>query len=255
MTDQEVVDAFVSGGARHAFGSTIHIEGDSLTFDGWWETAFRIAPDTFAVRDEDPPEGADVLVDVVAALAQRGLTKVDVSPALVVAITYTSIDLGAAEWSMWSSDAAAAEVALSARAGQDSFLGDTPLAGGATFDYAAEMGGARRSAGLPVHVVLTVGLDDDVVSAMAAALDDCRVEARALGEVVPDDCARLLADLILVDGTCTAGADFLVAVRAGGRFIPLVAVSAEGPLLGADATLDPSASPSAWAEHVRGLLP
>ena len=96
MEDREVIDAFVAGGARKAFGTTLHIEGDCLTYDGWWEAAFRIAPDTFAVRAETPPEGTDVLSDVAAALARRGLGEVEAEAALLVAITYTSIDLGAA---------------------------------------------------------------------------------------------------------------------------------------------------------------
>ena len=260
MDDREVVEAFVAGGARHAFGSKLHIEGDCLVFDGWWEASFRISPDTFALRDETAPGESSVVADVAAVLEAHGSREVEADPALLVAITYTSIDLGAADWKLWSTDAATAEAALAARAGQDSFLHDAPLQsatppGTQLLDYAAEMGGARRSAGLPVHVVLTVGVHAATAAAMAETLVDCRVEPRALGEVGPDDCAQLLADLVLVDATSKAGADFLVDVRASGRFIPLVAISAAGPLLGADATVDPAATPAAWAEHIRGLLP
>jgi hypothetical protein len=259
MDDREVVEAFVAGGARHAFGSKLHIEGDCLVFDGWWEASFRISPDTFAVRDETPPEESSVLTDVASVLGAHGASEVEANPALLVAITYTSIDLGAADWTLWSTDAATAEAALAARAGQDTFFDDSPLSplspGLQPLDYAAEMGGARRSAGLPVHVVLTVGVHADTAAAMAEQLVDCRVEPRALGEVRPDDCAQLLADLVLVDATSQLGADFLVDVRASGRFIPLVAISGAGPLLGADATVDPAATPAAWAEHIRGMLP
>lgn len=260
MDDREVIEAFVAGGARHAFGSKLHIEGDCLVFDGWWEASFRISPDTFAVRDETPPEETAVLTDVASMLASHGAREVETDPALLVAITYTSIDLGAADWTMWSTDAATADAALATRAGQDTFLHDTPAggplaAGLPPLDYAAEMGGARRSAGLPAHVVLTVGVHADTAAAMAEELLDCRVEVRPLGGVEPDDCARLLADLVLVDATSRDGVDFLVDVRAGGRFIPLVAISADGPLLGADATVDPAGTPTAWAEHLRGLLP
>lgn len=255
MDDREVVEAFVSDGARHAFGSKLHIEGDGLVFDGWWEAAFRISPETFALRRETPPEESNVLDEVAAALRGRGAQEVDANPALLVAITYTSIDLGAADWTMWSTDAQTAEAALAARAGQDSFLNDAPMAGMQPLHYAAEMGGARRSAGLPVHVVLTVGVDGVAAAAMAEQLVDCRVEQRAHGEVGPDDFAQLLVDLVLVDATSPDGADFLVGVRAGGRLIPLVAISAAGSLLGADATVDPAEPPAAWAEHIRSLLP
>ena len=255
MHDREVVEAFVSGGARHAFGSKLHIEGDGLVFDGWWEAAFRISPDVFAVRSETPPEESTVLDDVARALRERGAQQVDANPALLVAITYTSIDLGAADWTLWSNDAATAEAALASRAGEESFLGGGPPAGVQPFDYAVEMGGARRSAGLPAHLVVTIGVDGDAVAAMAEKLVDCRVEARAMGEIGADDCAALLADLVLVDATSPDGAALLVDIRAGGRFIPLVAISDSGPLAGADATVDPGATPAAWAEHISSLLP
>jgi len=255
MDDRDVVEAFVAGGARHAFGTKLHIEGDCLVLDGWWEASFRISSDTFAVRDESPPEESSVLDDVSSALRGRGLQEVEANPAMLVAITYTSIDLGAADWTMWSTDATTADAALAARAGRESSLTDAPLGGVQPLHYAAEMGGARRSAGLPAHVVITVGVDGETAAAMAEQLVDCRVEPRAHGEVGPDDCAQLLADLVLVDATSPPGADFLVDVRASGRFIPLVAISAGGPLLGADATVDPAATPAAWAEHIRSLLP
>jgi hypothetical protein len=250
-----VVEAFVSDGARHAFGSKLHIEGDGLVFDGWWEAAFRISPETFALRRETPPEESNVLDEVAAALRGRGAQEVDANPALLVAITYTSIDLGAADWTLWSSDAATAEAALAARASQDSFLHDGPTSGFEPLNFGTEMGGARRSAGLPAHVVLTVGVDDDTVAAMAEKLVDCRVEPRVMGEIRPDDCAALLADLVLVDATTPDGSDFLAEVRASERFIPLVAISDAGPLQGADATVDPAATPAAWADHIRNLLP
>ncbi len=255
VDDREVIEAFVAGGARHAFGTKLHIEGDCLVFDGWWEASFRISPETFALRNETPPEESSVLDDVASALRSNGTQEVEANPALLIAITYTSIDLGAADWTIWSADAETAEAALAARAGQDSFLNDAPLAGMQPLHYAAEMGGARRSAGLPAHLVLTVGVDAATASAMAEHLVDCRVEHRAHGEVGADDCAQLLADLVLVDATSPAGADFLVDVRASGRLIPLVAISANGSLPGVDATVDPAMTPTAWAEHIRGLLP
>ena len=39
--DPKVVDAFVNEGAKRAFGPTLHVEGDYLFFDGWWQTATR----------------------------------------------------------------------------------------------------------------------------------------------------------------------------------------------------------------------
>ncbi len=275
MHDREVVEAFVTGGARHAFGDKLHIEGDGLVFDGWWEAAFRVAPTTFAVRDEEPPEPTHTLEELGVRLEAAGLRPVTANPALMVAITYTAIDLAAADWVLWSTDAANAEAALAARAGHDTFLGDAPVGTGPTgagpladgpfgagpfgaepgSDYAAELGGARRSAGLPALVILTVGVDGAAASAMAASLADCHVETRALGELDRDTCEALMPNLVLVDATSEAGEAFVVDLRSAGRSVPLVAVHAGGPLAGADATVDPAAPPGEWARHLRALLP
>ncbi len=258
MEDREVIEAFVAGGARHAFGPKLHIEGDCLSFDGWWEAAFRISTDTFAVREETPPEQSDVVDEVAAQLRSHGARMVDANPALLVAITYTSIDLGAADWTLWSRDAATAEAALISRASGESFLSDaTPMGpmGSSSTSYAAEMGGARRSAGLPALVVLTVGVDGAAATAMAEALSDCRVESRTLDEVSPDAHGTLLANLVLVDASSQIGKDFLAGIRGDGHGVPLVAISEEGPLVGADATVDPASPPSEWASHIRSLLP
>ena len=243
------------GGARHAFGSKLHIEGDCLSYDGWWEVAFRISPDTFALRNEEPPEQSKVVDDVAAVLRANGAQPVEANLALLVAITYTVIDLGAADWTIWSADAATAEAALSARAGHDTFLHDSPLAGQDPTAYVAEMGGARRSAGLPAFVVLTVGVDAATAAAMAGALADCRIESRTLEEVRSDDCGKVMANLVIVDATSQRGKDFLVDVRADGSFVPLVAISPEPSLIGADATVDCTLAPSEWAGHIRSLLP
>lgn len=257
MDDREVIEALVVGGARHAFGATVHIEGDCLMLDGWWEAAFRVAPTTFAVRDEPPPLDTTVLDDVAAELAAQGLVEVPADPSLLFAITYTTIDLGPVDWKLWSTDLVTAEAALGARAGHDTFLGDAGVGGPRLEDYAAELGGARRSAGLPALMVLTVGVDPAVVEAMAPALDGCRVESRAWGEVEPGDCAASMANLVLVDATSAAGQAFVSDVRAtvGGRTLPLVAITADAAVDGADATVDASAHPLVWAEHVRNLLP
>ncbi len=276
MDDHDVAEAFAAGGARHAFGDKLHIEGDCLVFDGWWEAAFRVSPTTFAVRDEEPPEPTDTLDELRARLGAAGMRAVDADAALLVAITYTAIDLAAADWALWSTDEAAASAALAARAGYDTFLSDAPLATGADgpfagasgpfadtgpfgaepgSDYAAELGGARRSAGLSALLILTVGLDRQASSAVAESLADCRIEARAFGELDRHACETLMPNLVLVDATTVEGQAFVVDLRSSGRSVPLVAVHADGPLPGADATVDPAATPAQWAQHLRALLP
>ena len=252
-----MLDALISGAARRAFGPTLHIEGDCLFFDGWWQAAFRISPDTFAIRAEEPPGDTTVLADAAEMLTSLGLAEVPASPAFLYAITYTEIALGLVQWAIWSKDLATADADLSARAGHDAFLNDYDTDGIKEADYTAELGGARRNAGLPPSVILTIGIDATKVSTLAAHLDNCRVESRALGEIRPEACGSLIPTLVVVDTTGDAGREFAMEFRAAacGRFVPVVAVSEAGTPLGADAAVSPSSDPAEWAEPIRRLLP
>jgi hypothetical protein len=257
MDDREIIEALVVGGAVGGFGTRLHIERDCLLFDGWWQAAFRVAPQTFALRDEAPPADTSVLDDVARQLRAHGLKEVPADPALLIAITYTAIDLGSADWTLWSTDVATAGADLAARAGLDAFFSDSPGVGTGPSDFAAGMGGLRRLAGLRPLVILAVGIDAAAVQTMAAALGNCHFESRALGQISPDACGTLTPNLALVDATSAEGRDFAGALRAsvGGRDLLLVAVSGVGDLPGVDAILDPASDPAEWAEHLRNLLP
>lgn len=258
MDDGEVIEAFVSGRAVQAFGTGLHIDGDCLVFDGWWSLAFRIAPRTFALRHESPPEETTVVDDVATQLGAQGLQEVPADVSLLVAVTYAAIDLGFVEWVIWSSDLATAQADLAARAGLDAFFGDSPVGadGPREPDLAAGMGGLRRTAGLAPLVILSVGIDGAAVEAMGAVLGNCHIESRAMGDITPEACESLMPNLALVDATSGDGELFVVALRATarGRLLPLVALSTT-PAIGADVTVDPAEGPAEWAEHVRSLLP
>jgi len=258
MEDAEVIRAFVSDGARRGFGPTLHIEGDCLFFDGWWQAAFRVNPEVFSVRNEDPPSESTVLDDVRAALAAQALHQVGVNPPLLYVITYAEIALGLVQWALWAPDAATADAALSARAGEDSFLNDYAAGGPIKeADYSAELGGARRNAGLPPSVILSVGVSGDRTTELSSELTDCRFETRALGEIEPDACGALVPTLVLVDATTGPGQEFVMRLReaACGRALPVVAVTTGGPPPGADAAVDPAAESATWVEPIRRLLP
>lgn len=261
MDDGEVIDAFVTGGVVHAFGTTLHIEGDTLAYDGWWKAAFRVAPSTFAVRNEQPPQPSAALGQVPERLRAAGLQEVAGEPALLYAITYTAIDLGPADWSLWSVDQATAEAELRTRAGKDTFFDDPPpldsVPDRTELVYDAQRGGARRTAGLAPKVVLAVGVAPAAAEAMAGALDNCRVEVRPLGRIDAAACGELMPDLAIVDATSDAGLRFLLELRGtpAGATLPLVALGDDGAWSPADATVAVAAGPEAWAEHVRRLLP
>ncbi len=256
MEDTEVITAFVREGARTAFGPSLHLEGDCLFFDGWWQACFRIAPRAFAVRNEAPPRDTDVLKLASAELTAMGLKPVDTNPALLYAVTYTEIALGLVQWEVWAESAAAAEAAISSRAGADAFLGDYSDEFKEA-DYSAELGGARRTAGLPPSVILTVGVDDESTRALQGHMSDCRFETRAFGGIQPDACGALIPTLIVVDTTAQTGKEFVMELRAAacGRFLPVAAITADRQVpLGADIALDPS-DPATWVDPIRRLLP
>ena len=265
-----MIQAFVGAGARQGFGPTVHVEGDALFLDGWWHAAFRVSDGAFIVRNEEPPGPSTVLDDVAAELAARGLRSVGVDLPLIQPITYTALSLGSVSWALWAADLATGEEALAARAGAESFLdqpafsdagavGDGGDGGdGGTVDFSAELGGARRIAGLPPSLILTVGLEGAQAQELEVAFPDCRLEARGLEDTPPHVCATLIPSLVLVDATERAGREFVMELRADacGRFIPVVALTrgADVPL-GADLALDPDQAPGTWVEPIRRLLP
>ena len=258
MEDREVIAAFVHEGARTAFGPSTHLEGDCLFFDGWWQASFRVTPDTFAIRNEAPPRETDVLQQVAMELSVMGMQPVDTNPSLLYAITYTEIALGIVQWEVWAKDAATATMAITTRAGLDAFLGD--YATDEPFkepDYTAELGGARRLAGLPPSIILTIGVDDDKARALQGHLVDCRFVARTFDTIEPEMCGGLIPTVVLIDATGQTGKEFVMELRAAacGRFLPVAAVTTDQVLpLGADIALDP-ADPDTWVDPIRRLLP
>jgi hypothetical protein len=259
VEDKEVLEAFVGGGVVHAFGQKLHVEGDTLAFDGWWKAAFRVTRSTFAVREEPLPEPSTCMDDLAECLREHGMRVVGADPSLLVAITYTVLDLGVSDWTVWSTNQLSAEADLAARAGIDTFFNDAPAVGPATTPrvHEAQRGGARRTAGLAPLVIVAVGIDKKAVDAMAAELGTCRIEARGVDEIDPDGCCALLPDLTFVDATTAAGMMFVLGLRATaqGEAMPLVAIAPNGTWTPADVNVSPEGSPQEWAAHIRDLLP
>ena len=258
MEDHQVVEAFVNEGAKRAFGPTLHVEGDYLFFDGWWQSAIRISHQTFAIRNEEPPDETDVADRLGTALAARGLRDLGTDFPIIGAITYSEIALPPVAWSVWAPDAETGAAELNERAGRDAFLGDETSPIPQDMDYGAELGGARRLSGLPPSLVLALGVDRGTIDDLGEALPDCRFESRALEAVTPDVCGSLLPTLMLIDATAEQGRNFIMEMRAAacGRVVPVVALAPGAVVpLGADAAVDPDTPPPSWVEKIRGLLP
>jgi len=256
MDDRVVIDGFVADGVVQAFGSRLNVDSDCLLFDGWWPAAFRVGPTTFALRHDEPPEETTLIDEIAARLGAQGLSDVPANAMLMVAITYTAIDLGLVDWTIWSTDLATAEGDLATRAGIDAFFGDASPRGIRDTDFSAGIGGFRRLAGLAPLVILAVGVDEAAVEVMGSVLGNCHFECRALGEIAPEACGSLTPNLALVNAMSEEGRGFVIDLRAtpAGRLLPVVAVS-QMAAMAADVTLDPAEDPQLWAEHIRSLLP
>ena len=255
-----MIEAFLRDGTRRAFGPTLHVEADALMLHGWWHAALRVKPGVFAVRNEPPREEAPALEDLMVSLRDFGLSQVAVDHPLIQPITYTEISLGQVSWALWATDLATGQAALEERAGAETFFSDTALLEPeepVSADFSAELGGARRVAGLPAALVLTVGVDDERAQELHAALADCRLESRTFAEFPPSSCGALIPGVVVVDATERTGLEFIMELRteACGRFIPIAAVTDGDVPLGADATLDPRVGPGGWVEPLRALLP
>lgn len=257
MNDAEVIEAFLDEGSGAVFGPSLNVERGTLKLDGWWAAAFRVSDRTVIVRDEEAPSESTVLADVAAALTARGLTAVGPDLPAITLLTYTILDLGYAPWVAWSVDRATGEGDLNAKATEESFLGSgstsAALPDAANTDHAR---GARRVAGDPTRVVLTVGVGDEWTGPLRDGLADCRFESRAFGEIEAGDCGSLLPTLVLVDATGPTGTAFVVALQGGDSVsAPVVAITANGEMrAGVDATVDADDGPTGWIPLIRDLL-
>lgn len=257
-----MIDAFLQDGAKRAFGPSLHIEGNALILSGWWHAALRVTDRVVVVRNEPPREDAPALDELQAALKDIGLSEVAVDHPLIQPITYTEISLGQVSWALWATDLATGDAALTARVGAETFLTNSPFAEPeepVSADFSAELGGARRVAGLPSALVLTVGVDERRARDLGAALEDCRLEMRSFESFAPSACGALIPGVIVVDATGQTGREFIMELRteACGRFLPVVAITEGGanPPPGADEALDPRQPTAAWVAPVRALLP
>ncbi len=260
MEDLEVIDAFVNRGARRGFGTSVHIESDDvLMLDGWWHLALRVSPDAFILRDEEPPRETNVLDDIARALSARGLAHVASDLPGLAVLTMSKASLGYVPWRVWAVDAAAAHAAVAAAVTEDSFFENAEYYNPtADPDYSSELAGARRLAGLPPSVVVTVGLSGERLRELEKALDDCRFISKAFGEIEPDACGALIPTVILIDASAQQGRDFVMELRAAacGRFTPVVAVTPDAVTpLGADKAVRADDEPLAWVPAIRRLLP
>lgn len=259
MDDREVIDAFVNEKSQRAFGETLHVEGEVVLLDGYWHILLRVADDTYVVRAEEPPIETAAFDHIASVLTERGLRHVATDLPGITVLTMEKASLGYVSWDVWSTDLATGEAAVARAVNDDSFLDPTQWSDPAVDkDYSAEYHGARRLAGLPTSLVLTVGVEDQQVELLGKAMDDCHFIVKRLGEINADACCSLIPTLVLVEATTQQGREFVMQVReaACGRVIPVVALTPDADIpLGADAAVVAGSEPATWAEPMRNLLP
>lgn len=252
--------AFLDGVAASVFGPSLHLEGDSLKLEGWWYLAYRVSDRTVLVRDEEPPTVTTACEDIATELTRRGLAVVGADLPAITLLTYTALDLGYAPWMLWSVDPPTGEADLHARATAESSLQQGPTVA-MTADYTSSgdsvyVRGARRTAGAPTHVVITIGVTEDRARQLEEQLEDCRVERRAFGEIDPADCDSLFPTMVIIDATGYVGSTFVADLHAHRSFVgPLVAITSGGGMhAGADATVDAADEPDRWLPLIRALM-
>ncbi|MGI8407377.1 MAG: hypothetical protein ACR2L3_02575 [Actinomycetota bacterium] len=258
MDDRGAIEAFIDG-ARSASGPTIHIEEDALLLSGWWHFSVRIGDESFLVRTEEAPDDSGIVDDLAEALQVRGIQRLPGEHPLILAVIYTEVSTAGGDWTLWSTDEQRGKNALLARAGMETVVrgwedSDSFVVEGMD----VQLEGARRIAGLPPSVILTVGLERTVVYGLEAAIPEARFEWRSLEEIAPEACGELGPTVILVDARERKGREFIMELRAAacGRFLPVAAVVADGPLpAGADVALDAAQPAPAWRGALVGLLP
>ena len=116
-----MIQAFLDG-AGAAAGPLLNVERGALKVQGWWPAAYRVSDRTVLVRDEEAPVESTVGADLAAALEARGLRPLGGEFPGIAVLTYTMLDLGYTAWVLWSTDGAAGEADLNARATEESFL-------------------------------------------------------------------------------------------------------------------------------------
>lgn len=262
MNDRDVIQAFVDG-ERRSQGNALYVSGDALYLDGWWQAAFRLGDGALMLQSEPPPEPTPLIDDLRAALRERGLRPIPGEHPLTEAIAYAELTLAGVEWELWAVDEARGSAALAARAISESTPRDwarttleADLETVKRGDKSAEFAAALVD-GMPRSTVLAVGLDEEVVAGLEAAVPDCLVESRERGEAI-GACGMIVPHLVVVDASDDHGRRFLLEFRAEacGRVVPVAAVTAEQDVpAGADVTLDPATPPSAWQEQLVALLP
>lgn len=273
MSELGLVEAFV-GGATSGSVPGLQVQGDVLYVSGWWHAALRVAPDTFIVRAETPPDPVPVSDLLTVVLEGVGLQVVEGGDnPLINPITYVTADVSGLLWDLWAPSAERGAEAIRRRAGSETAPASSATSGvdldawdtpgepltenlpGNYGDISGEFARALLD-GMPTPVVVAVGLPDEVVTDLEALLPGCKVEAKGLDDALPA-CGILKPDLVLVDSAGRRGQRFILELRAEacGRVIPIAAVTDDPVPPGANVTLDARTGPLAWQEQLLELLP
>ncbi len=101
-----------------------------------------IAPDTFILREEEPPFECGVLEDMAAQLEAKGLQRLGAELPAIQPIVYAELSMGGSSFALWAPDLESGEKTLAARVTEESDWLSSPKESVAA-DFSAELGGAR----------------------------------------------------------------------------------------------------------------
>lgn len=102
--DARVLEVFVNDEPFLVHSELLHLEGATLVAGGDVAAAMRIAPRTFLVRLDLPPDIEPARRAVQHALVAAGMTLVDSESLLAAPIAIQVLGLRTSTWDLWGSD-------------------------------------------------------------------------------------------------------------------------------------------------------
>jgi len=104
VDDARVLEVFIGDEPVLVHSSLLHLEGATLVAGGDVATAMRIAPRTFLLRIDIPPDLEPATRAVQQALTAAGMKCVDSESLLAAPVAIQVLGLRTSTWDLWGSD-------------------------------------------------------------------------------------------------------------------------------------------------------
>jgi hypothetical protein len=102
--DARVLEVYINDEPVLVHSGLLHLEGATLVASGDLAVAIRIAPRTFLLRRDVPPDAEAAIGALAAALGAVGITCLDEESPLATAVAIQVLGLRTATWDLWGAD-------------------------------------------------------------------------------------------------------------------------------------------------------